>query len=690
MIERPEARTARPAIGLVGRLPRLRRAPWPGATLACALAVTALGPTGAEAAEPLRTSRTAVAPLAAGRSNPKIEPQVCSSCRPPLDYGGGPVLAANTTGGLTVTPIFWAPTGYEFPAGYERIIDGYVSNVAAASGTTDNVYSVDTEYYDKTNGAKTYVSYKITAGTPIDDGDAFPASGCTPASGYRACIKDEQLRTELAHLTSNRKLPTDLAHLYAVFFPPGVELMDRDGTTSAGDFCGYHRAFGSGTAQTVYANLPYNASSGCNAGQAPNGNLAADGAIDSLSHELNEAITDPLNPQFAWYDTQGNEMGDMCGSSYGKPLGSTNSSDPKGSEYNQVINGGKYYTQSEFSNLAFSKLGYGKGCALSEALAENPTAGGVGAQSTTIGLFNSDATPWTLPADGTSTSDIAIGIADPAGNNVVGDHVHFSVGVESGSGQCGALSSSDATTDDQGFAHVTYTASTSDVACWVLAVEALGGRSAESVIYQGTTEKASPSFKAAYPRTLEAGASPTTFTVVAANPSSKAVRDTRVDFIIFHAGKAPGINADQVHLSYSTTGPNGTFTTVPLKGTTSNNNAIQSFLGPPQGTTIAPHSTTTYTFRVGLASSVPASKTAGPLMSFEAYLDQVNSASGSGATLADTYAYDVKVPSKASHTNALRYLPIAIAIAALALIAALFWRRRGKQPPKQPPDPATS
>ena len=56
-----------------------------------------------------------------------------------------------------------------------------------------------------------------------------------------------------------------------------------------------------------------------------------------------------------------------------------------------------------------------------------------------------------------------------------------------------------------------------------------------------------------------------------------------------------------------------------------------------------PKSSETITFHVSLASSVPVSKAA-PMLAFEAYLDQVNSADGSGTTLADTYATDMKVP----------------------------------------------
>ena len=40
-----------------------------------------------------------------------------------------------------------------------------------------------------------------------------------------------------------------------------------------------------------------------------------------------------------------------------------------------------------------------------------------------------------------------------------------------------------------------------------------------------------------------------------------------------------------------------------------------------------------------------------PLLAFEGYLDQINPADGTGATLADTYAYQGIVPSEASSST---------------------------------------
>ena len=633
-----------------------------------------------------------------------IEPQACSSCQPPMVYNNGAVLMT-TSAGLIVTPIYWAPSGtnYAFPSGFEPIVDGYIANVAAASGSTSNVYSIDTEYYDKSGGSNTSIVYRIQARPKIVDSGAFPSNGCTPASGYSVCITDQQLQAELQRLTNRRGLTTDLDHFYPVFFPPGVETDDGTGSTSVGGYCAYHSSFGSGSNTTVYADMPYNSSGGCSAGQSPNGNAAADTLIDSFSHELNEAITDPTKS--GWYDNQGNEQGDMCGV-YGKPLGSTSSSDPGHTEYNQVINGGKYYTQAEFSNVAFSKLGDGKGCALSEAQVQSATGGSAGSTSSNSGggggsgasgsktqtargpvaiTVVNDATPTTLPADGKSTAEVSLGVADAQNYPVGGDPVHFSVGVKSGTGQCGTLSLTDKNTNSDGNADITYTASTSNVSCWVLAVEGKGGQTAQAVIYQGTTQKQSPTFTASYPTKVQAGGS-TDFTVKATNPTSHPLFSTRPHFVIFPGdGATKNVNASQVHLTYSTTGPNGTFTTVPLTGSTINGGAIQGYVGPLGGITLAPNATRTYTFHVALAPNVPISHDK-PLIAFETYLDQIDPADETAATLGDTLAYQVKVPGETSTGGSLSIWVAAAAAFAFVIGGLLIWRiakRRRQQPPAQ-------
>ncbi|MBV9334702.1 MAG: hypothetical protein JO243_02325, partial [Solirubrobacterales bacterium] len=147
---------------------------------------------------PTRRASLTIAPVAifalvAAMPAWAVEPAVCSGCKPPLVYtGGGLVMSANAGGGITVTPIYWEPSGgqYKFPAGYERAIDDFMTNVAAASGGTDNAFSIPAEYYQDVGGTKTAISYRFRAGTPLTDTTAFPGNGCTPASGHPVCLTD--------------------------------------------------------------------------------------------------------------------------------------------------------------------------------------------------------------------------------------------------------------------------------------------------------------------------------------------------------------------------------------------------------------------------------------------------------------------------------------------------------------------
>ncbi len=597
------------------------------------------------AAAPLQVQHRAQGGAGGGPQLPgTIEPQVCASCTPPLLYSGGPVMATNGANGLTVTPIWWQPSGgrFRFPTFYVDLLDQYIHDVAASSGGNDNIYSILTEYYDKSGGVKTYVTYKMTAGTPLQDTDAFPTNGCQPAPGFSACITDAQIRNELRATAASQKLPTTLAYYYPVFLPPGVETEDVDGSNSASGYCGYHRAFGSGSDQTIYGDLPYPPSNGgCDTGQQPNGDLRADGEVSTFAHELAEAITDPLNPQFAWFDGKGNEIADMCDQNYGGALGSTDAAHPDITEYNQVSDGHKYYVQELFSNVAFAKSGVGKGCALSEALAENPKAAGTGTGATTIGYAFTDAFPTDVAANGKATSAIVVAVADQHGDVVQGDHVHFSTGLEYGTGLCGKLSSHTAVTNNQGHADVTYTASKFNGVCWVLATEADGGKGSESIIYQGTAQQESPGLVATFPSNLHPGRS-ATFAMTATNPSPHPLANAQVYFVVYGEPSNKNVNAGQVRLSYSTRGPRGPFKNVALSGSTGDGNDISGYVGAAAGATMAAHSSEKITFRVTLVPHMATLRN-GPLFAFEGYLNQVDSAAGGGATVGDTLARDITV-----------------------------------------------
>jgi hypothetical protein len=300
---------------------------------------------------------------------------------PPLIFHGGPVMGTRLTGPVVVTPIFWHPAGHPMNAAYQSIITQYLRDVAKASGRTNNIFSILTEYY----GIDGQIRYRVKLGTPIKDTNPLPASGCTVAStdtsniyadnsGYNACLDDNQVIAETNSVVSANGLPINFAHMYVLYLPKHVESCFFAGPTDtaanactinyqpSAAYCAYHSQAPN---STVYANMPYpiyNSKVGFTCGsngrggfpviESPNGNADADVEISPSSHEINESITDP-DTVTGWYDSSGFENGDECAYIYGAAKGTP------GQLYNQVINHHHYLTQEEFSNRSFFKSGGG-------------------------------------------------------------------------------------------------------------------------------------------------------------------------------------------------------------------------------------------------------------------------------------------------------------------------------------------
>ena len=394
------------------------------------------------------------------------ESKVCDGCSPPLLYGGGPVMSVGS-GGLTIYPIYWAPPGSQFDASYVSLIDKYLTDVAADSGKTTNVYSVATEYYQQVNGQQQNISYQVKFGGHIDATDAPDPTrtACTPNDGTSTvCVSDDQMQAEISNVLGAKGLPPGLGSLYMVFLPPSVEAVDSTG--NSGGFCGYHSNFTTAAGPVIYSNDPFIF---CDSGQSPNANPAADSALDTADHEIVESMTDPLGN--AWGDTNGNEIGDECNNIYGTPLGATQAtnSNGDGASYNQSMGAGDtFYVQEEYSNTA--------GACIQHAGQAAPPSNKV-----TVSL-----SPTSLPADGRSTSTVTVTVTDPSGAPLANDAVTLvSSPAQSSQLSCGAFSPPSATTNAQGVLTSTYTATTDNVTCNVAATEAGSGAAGQSALTQG-------------------------------------------------------------------------------------------------------------------------------------------------------------------------------------------------------------
>jgi hypothetical protein len=238
-------------------------------------------------------------------------------------------------------------------ADYETAVNQYFTDVAHDSGTTSNVYSVATQYFD-THGP---IAYDVTFAGSIVDTNPYPASLCNDTFtgfGDKHCLTDNQLGAEIKKVIAAQSWPTGTANLYVILTPTDVGICSTPGSPRTGDdcstntFCAYHSNVPSGGSDVIYAVEPDDETiptGGCDFGvQDPNSRFV-DPTLNTLSHEHNEAITDPEGD--AWFSNDFSEIGDLCAWTYGTPLGGDTS---RGTAWNQVINGHNYWLQEEYSN----------------------------------------------------------------------------------------------------------------------------------------------------------------------------------------------------------------------------------------------------------------------------------------------------------------------------------------------------
>lgn len=256
-----------------------------------------------------------------------------------LDYLGGTVMHASTT-----YAIYWIPSSYSVSTNYESLVNQYFADVAAASNHADNVYSAATQYYDSAGP----IDYRSTFGGSYVDTTPFPSPSNCDDGVDPVCLTDADLQTEIQHVLTVKGWHGSTTAMFFVLTPDGVGSCS-DGSSSqctTNAYCAYHSSFtDSNNEPVIYGNEPYDATiPGCDPGSSPNGD-DADAAINTLSHEHNEAITDPFGDGW-WNLDSGQENGDNCAWIFGNALGGT----PNVDAYNQIINGHHYWLQEEWSN----------------------------------------------------------------------------------------------------------------------------------------------------------------------------------------------------------------------------------------------------------------------------------------------------------------------------------------------------
>jgi hypothetical protein len=222
---------------------------------------------------PLHVADTASTPtVEAAKLAPAVAPQ--------LTYRGGPLLTA-----VEVFTIFWG-AAWQQPANAALLSQvNQFFDYILTSPLIDQLAEYNVPNQAIGHGSHTG-TLTITA----------------PALGRS--VTDTAIQHMLQNLIStNAAVPQPSPNtLYYVYVPPGVKVV-QGGSASCQAFCGYHNDI---AGQLFYAAMPYPGCAGCTGGLAP-----LDALTSTSSHELCEAITDPI-PGQGWYDDNNGEIGDIC------------------------------------------------------------------------------------------------------------------------------------------------------------------------------------------------------------------------------------------------------------------------------------------------------------------------------------------------------------------------------------------
>lgn len=234
---------------------------------------------------PLHISKTKVMPgdLTIKKGDEELFADMAPSAVPKLIYNGGALIE-----NVEIFTIFWGKN-WDISAAYKTMAQNINSFFTAilVSPLIDQL----AEY--NTSTPKHTIGHGALAGT-------LTITTHAPASG--TSITDSAIQKELNSWISKGIVgPVGPNRLYFIYTDINVKVI-MGGSSSCTNFCGYHNNIGT----TYYAVMPFPSCPGCLGGLS-----ALDALTGTSSHELCEAITDPV-PGTGWYDPVNGENGDIC------------------------------------------------------------------------------------------------------------------------------------------------------------------------------------------------------------------------------------------------------------------------------------------------------------------------------------------------------------------------------------------
>jgi len=205
-----------------------------------------------------------------------------------INYHGGPVLTSGPN-----AYIIWYGNWSNDTA--TTILPSLLSSIGGSP-----YFNINSTYYD---GQNRHVPNSVT----------YKGSTTDAYSQGSKNLSDNQIASIVSTALNGGKLPVDPNGVYFVLTSVDVS---KNGFLSS--YCGWHTDGTYGTTNIKYAFVGdpgNNAACAEQTSVSPNGNVGADAMASVISHELEEATTDPdLN---AWYDQRGMENADKCAWTFG-------------------------------------------------------------------------------------------------------------------------------------------------------------------------------------------------------------------------------------------------------------------------------------------------------------------------------------------------------------------------------------
>jgi len=244
-----------------------------------------------------------------------------------INYNGGPVLKGNPVPIYIIWYGTWTNTTGSNTLATQTLLQTFLSSSALGGSSYE---AINTTYGDNTGNVSGHLNF-------------VQATTDTGSQGTR--LRNANITSAISSALTSGRLPTDPNGVYLFLTSSNVK---ESGFCT--QFCGFHthQTINGADIKWAFIGNVDQCPSGCEIqSTGPNspatGVGGADGMANVITHETEEAITDPdLN---AWFDSAGNEDADKCNFKFG-PTGTA----PNGARFNQTFGGHNWMIQMEWEN----------------------------------------------------------------------------------------------------------------------------------------------------------------------------------------------------------------------------------------------------------------------------------------------------------------------------------------------------